>query len=96
MLWVTVECNPHPHLLRVSPLVLQEVLGTLALAVVAGIIGYRAYLGSLSPGVEDLFGIDWVEHYRSYGRCRFDVFYFPFVHELLQDMYPQLYLALNM
>lgn len=50
VLWVTVECNPHPHLLRVSPLVPQEVLGTLALAVVAGIIGYRAYLGSLSPG----------------------------------------------
>jgi hypothetical protein len=30
------------------------VLGTFALAVVAGIIGYRAYLGLLNPGVGGL------------------------------------------
>eukprot|EP00913_Durusdinium_trenchii_P028638 g26858.t1 len=32
----------------------QEVLGTLALAAVAGVIGYRAYLGSLNPGLAGL------------------------------------------
>lgn len=32
----------------------QEVLGTFALAVVAGIIGYRAYLGLLNPGLAGL------------------------------------------
>lgn len=56
---------------------------------VAGIIGYRAYLGSLSPGMEDLFGVDWVERYRSYGRCRFDVFFFLLLcmSYILQDVY---------
>ena len=32
----------------------QEVLGTLALAVVAGTIGYRAYFGTLNPGLAGL------------------------------------------
>ncbi len=65
------------HLLPVSPFVLQEVLGTLALAVVAGIIGYRAYLGSLSPGMEGVgveFGLIGLS-IGSYGRFRFDVFF---------------------
>ncbi|CAE7285526.1 ABCC1, partial [Symbiodinium sp. CCMP2592] len=32
----------------------QEVLGTVALAVIAGVVGYRAYVGSLSPGLAGL------------------------------------------
>ena len=67
----------------------QEVLGTLALAVVAGIIGYRAYLGSLSPG--SVFWVDWVEHYRSQGRCKFD--FFLLCMSYCKICIPKLYLA---